>query len=73
MCALLRHRGMVDMIDDSLVLDGAELDDQLLLSMPVGDQPKAVFSRQAKDSLWVPWEIGGGSEKSFRNASFSLT
>jgi hypothetical protein len=61
----------LDVIDDALVKDGAELSDHLLQRMSECDQLIAVVSTSTKDSWWVPWEIGVGSEKNFRMASFS--
>jgi hypothetical protein len=46
----------LDKVDDALLKDGPDLADHLL---------------QTKDSWWVPWEIGVGSEKGFRMASYS--
>lgn len=61
----------LDMIDDALVKDGPELADLLLARMSSCQQLIAVVSSQTKDSWWVPWEIGVGSEKGFRMASYS--
>jgi hypothetical protein len=61
----------LDTIDDALAKDGPELANLLLQRMSECDQLIAVVSDQTKDSWWVPWEIGVGSEKAFRMASFS--
>ena len=61
----------LDTIDDALVKDGPELADLLLARMSSCQQLIAVVSSQTKDSWWVPWEIGVGSEKGFRMASYS--
>jgi hypothetical protein len=61
----------LDVIDDALVKDGPDLADLLLERMSKCDQLIAVVSTSTKDSWWVPWEIGVGSEKGFRMASFS--
>lgn len=61
----------LDTIDDALVKDGPELADLLLARMGQCQQLIAVVSSQTKDSWWVPWEIGVGSEKGFRMASYS--
>lgn len=61
----------LDTIDDALVKDGPELADVLLARMGQCQQLIAVVSSQTKDSWWVPWEIGVGSEKGFRMASYS--
>ncbi len=70
----VRYNGLdiyLDTIDDALAKDGPELADLLLRRMSECDQLIAVVSNQTKDSWWVPWEIGVGSEKAFRMASFS--
>ncbi len=61
----------LDTIDDLLIKDGPDLADHLLRRMSECDQLIAVVSQQTMNSWWVPWEIGVGSEKSFRMASFS--
>lgn len=61
----------LDVIDDALLKDGPELADHLLRRMSACDQLIAVVSSQTKESWWVPWEIGVGSEKGFRMASYS--
>ena len=61
----------LDTIDDVLVKDGPDLADLLLARMGECQQLIAVVSSQTKDSWWVPWEIGVGSEKGFRMASYS--
>jgi len=63
----------LDTIDDALVKDGPDLADLLLARMGQCQQLIAVVSSQTKDSWWVPWEIGVGSEKGFRLASYSET
>lgn len=61
----------LDVIDDALVKDGPDLADLLLDRMSKCDQLIAVVSEATKTSWWVPWEIGVGSEKGFRMASYS--
>ena len=61
----------LDIIDDALYKDGPDLADHLLSRMGECQQLVAVVSLSTKDSWWVPWEIGVGSEKGFRMASFS--
>jgi hypothetical protein len=61
----------LDVIDDALVKDGPDLADLLLDRMSKCDQLIAVLSESTKTSWWVPWEIGVGSEKGFRMASYS--
>jgi len=61
----------LDVIDDALAKDGPDLADLLLQRMSSCDQLIAVVSTATKDSWWVPWEIGVGSEKGFRMASYS--
>jgi len=61
----------LDTIDDALVEDGPDLADILLERMKDCHQLIAVVSFQTRDSWWVPWEIGVGSEKGFRMASYS--
>jgi len=61
----------LDIIDDALLKDGPDLADVLLKRMSECQQLIAVVSTSTKDSWWVPWEIGVGSEKGFRMASFS--
>jgi len=63
----------VDTIDDALLKDGPDLAEHLLRRMGECQQLIAVVSASTKGSWWVPWEIGVGSEKSFRMASFSET
>ena len=70
----IRLRGLdtyVDVIDDALVKDGPQLADLLLARMNECQQLMAVVSTTTKESWWVPWEIGVGSEKGFRMASHS--
>lgn len=61
----------LDTIDDALVKDGPELADLLLARMADCQQLIAVVSSQTVNSWWVPWEIGVGSEKGFRMASYT--
>ena len=61
----------LDTIDDALLKDGPDLADHLLKRMGECQQLIAVISTYTKASWWVPWEIGVGSEKGFRMASFS--
>ena len=61
----------LDTIDDALLKDGPNLADHLLEKMHGCDQLIAVVSPSTKDSWWVPWEIGVGSEKNFRMVSYS--
>ncbi|WP_341234081.1 toll/interleukin-1 receptor domain-containing protein [uncultured Sulfitobacter sp.] len=63
----------LDTVDDALLKDGPDLADHLLRRMNECQQLIAVVSSTTKDSWWVPWEIGVGSEKGFRMASFSET
>lgn len=70
----VRRNGLetyLDTIDDALRQDGPELADHLLRRMGECNQLIAVVSPETKDSWWVPWEIGVGSEKNFRMASYS--
>lgn len=70
----IRQNGLetyLDVIDDALLKDGPDLADHLLQRMSKCDQLIAVVSESTKTSWWVPWEIGVGSEKGFRMASFS--
>ncbi|ESY82163.1 toll/interleukin-1 receptor domain-containing protein [Mesorhizobium sp. M0179] len=70
----VRINGMdiyLDTIDDALTKDGPDLADLLLTRMSSCQQLIAVVSIKTKDSWWVPWEIGVGSEKNFRMASYS--
>ena len=70
----IRRNGLetyLDIIDDALYKDGPDLADHLLGRMGECQQLVAVVSFSTKDSWWVPWEIGVGSEKGFRMASFS--
>lgn len=61
----------LDVIDDLLIKDGPDLADHLLKRMSECTQLIAVVSTTTKDSWWVPWEIGVGSEKDFLMASYS--
>ncbi|MDE0053576.1 MAG: toll/interleukin-1 receptor domain-containing protein [Gammaproteobacteria bacterium] len=70
----LRRNGFevyLDSVDPALVRDGPELSDYLLHRMGECQQLIAVVSSATSYSWWVPWEIGVGSEKGFRMASFS--
>lgn len=72
----IRSNGLetyLDTIDDALLKDGPDLATHLLRRMGECQQLVAVVSSLTKDSWWVPWEIGVGSEKGFRMASFSET
>lgn len=72
----VRRNGLsvyLDTIDDALQKDGHDLADHLLRRMSECQQLIAVVSEATKTSWWVPWEIGVGSEKGFRMASFSET
>ena len=60
----------LDSIDPALVKDGPELAEYLLGRMGECQQLIAVVSSSTVLSWWVPWEIGVGSEKGFRMASF---
>jgi len=62
----------LDTIDDALLKDGPDLAEILLARMGDCQQLIAVVSSETKGSWWVPWEIGVGSEKGFRMASFSM-
>lgn len=61
----------LDTIDDALIKDGPDLADHLLKRMAECEQLIAVISPATAASWWVPWEIGVGSEKGFRMASYS--
>lgn len=72
--AQVKRNGMdtyLDVIDDALLKDGPQLADNLLERMSQCQQLIAVLANQTKGSWWVPWEIGAGSEKGFRMASYS--
>lgn len=72
--ARIQINGMItylDTVDDALMEDGPDLSDILLKRMGECHQLIAVVSNRTKDSWWVPWEIGVGSEKGFRMASYS--
>ena len=62
----------LDVIDDALLKDGPQLAERLLTRMARCQQLIAVVSAETSGSWWVPWEIGVGSEKGFRMASYSL-
>lgn len=61
----------LDQVDDAIVKDGPDLADHLLDRMSECQQLVAVVSESTARSWWVPWEIGVGSEKGFRMASYS--
>ena len=61
----------LDAVDDALMKDGPSLANHLLTQMGQCQQLVAVVSTATKQSWWVPWEIGVGSEKGFRMASYS--
>ena len=61
----------LDSVDPALERDGPGLADYLLERMNECEQLIAVVSAATSSSWWVPWEIGVGSEKGFRMASFS--
>ncbi len=70
----VRQNGLgayLDSVDPALGRDGPELADYLLARMSECEQLIAVVSAATSKSWWVPWEIGVGSEKGFRMASFS--
>ena len=60
----------LDSVDPALGKDGYQLADYLLKRMDECQQLIAVVSSATALSWWVPWEIGVGSEKGFRMASF---
>ena len=60
----------LDSVDPALAKDGPGLSDYLLERMDECQQLIAVVSYSTASSWWVPWEIGVGSEKGFRMASF---
>ena len=61
----------LDRIDDALLQDGPDLADQLLQRIDECDQLLAVVGVMTKESWWVPWEIGVGSEKHYFLATYS--
>jgi len=61
----------LDVIDPALRKDGPDLADYLLERMSQCQQLIAVISRETQASWWVPWEIGVGSEKNFRMATYA--
>ena len=61
----------LDQVDDAIVKNGPDLADHLLGRMSECQQLVAVVSAETAKSWWVPWEIGVGSEKCFRMASYS--
>ena len=70
----VRQNGLgayLDSVDPALERDGPELADYLLARMSECEQLIAVVSSATSTSWWVPWEIGVGSEKGFRMASYS--
>lgn len=56
---------------DPATKDGPGLADYLLKRMDECEQLIAVVSSATAESWWVPWEIGVGSEKGFRMASYT--
>lgn len=70
----VRQNGLeayLDSVDPALKRDGPDLADYLLERMSECEQLIAVVSTATSESWWVPWEIGVGSEKGFRMASYS--
>ena len=61
----------LDSIDTTLLRGNADLADQLLERLDECQQLIAVLSSETAKSWWVPWEIGVGSEKGFRMASYT--
>ena len=61
----------LDSIDPVLQKSGSDLADYLLRRMGECHQLLAVLSSETASSWWVPWEIGVGSEKRFRMATFA--
>ena len=61
----------LDSVDSAMAEDGPDLADYLLERMDECEQLIAVMSSATAESWWVPWEIGVGSEKGFRMASYS--
>ena len=61
----------LDKIDDALLNDSLQLADHLLRVMSSCSQIIAVVSASTKNSWWVPWEIGVGSERRMLMASYS--
>lgn len=61
----------LDVIDPALRKSGPDLSDYLLTRMSQCQQLIAVISRETQASWWVPWEIGVGSEKNFRMATYA--
>ena len=74
--ARVRHNQLdvyLDSIDLALQKSGSDLADYLLRRMNECHQLIAVLSSATATSWWVPWEIGVGSEKRFRMATFART
>ena len=72
----VRRNGLdcyLDSVDPALAKDGPGLADYLLRQMSGCQQLIAVVSSETAKSWWVPWEIGVGSEKRFRMATFART
>ena len=70
----VRRNGLefyLDSVDPALAQDGPGLADYLLAKMSGCPQLIAVVSSETAKSWWVPWEIGVGSEKRFRMATFA--
>jgi len=61
----------LDVIDPALRKSGPDLADYLLARMAQCQQLIAIISRETQASWWVPWEIGVGSEKNFRMATYA--
>lgn len=61
----------LDSVDSTLLRDESDLADQLLKRLDECQQLIAVLSNETAESWWVPWEIGVGSEKGFRMASYT--
>ena len=58
-------RAYLDRVDDSLLKDDPNLADRLRERIDQCDQLLAVVGPATKQSWWVPWEIGVGSEKNY--------
>ena len=70
----VRRNGLdvyLDSVDPALAQDGPGLAEYLLAQMSGCQQLIAVVSSETARSWWVPWEIGVGSEKRFRMATFA--
>ena len=74
--ARVKTNGMdvyLDSVDPAMAEDGPGLADYILDRMAECEQLIAVVSSATAESWWVPWEIGVGSEKGCRMASYSET